>query len=231
MEIQYLLKGIVIGVSIAAPVGPVGLLCIKRSLNHGFLAGFVTGLGAAAADAFYGFAAGFSLTCITDFLLNINARLHIIGGLFLSFLGLTTVKKKASGFQNSDAPFSGYVGCFVSTLFFTLTNPLTIMAFMGIFSGLGIGGANNGYAASATLVGGVFSGSALWWLTLASVTAMAGKSLNHGFTGKINIVAGSILIFFGVWALAIGLYGIWQCLEESQNCLTLYCLLDRNTSK
>nr|WP_320189698.1 LysE family transporter [uncultured Desulfobacter sp.] len=208
MEIQYLLKGIVIGVSIAAPVGPIGLLCIKRSLDHGYFAGFVTGLGAATADAIYGFAAGFSLTVMTEFLLNLESSFHIIGGLFLCFWGLTTLKKKAADFQNSDAPFSGHVRAYVSTLFFTLTNPMTIMAFMGIFSGLGVGTAQNGYLASASLVIGVFSGSALWWLTLASATAMAGKRLNHGFTEKINIVTGTILILFGVGALDSGLYGL-----------------------
>lgn len=201
MQIKYLLQGIVIGFSIAAPVGPIGLLCIRRSLNYGFLAGLVTGLGAATADAFYGFAAGFSLTFITGFLLNMKSLLHMMGGLFLCFLGWQSLKRKPADSQNSDSPFSGYIRSYVSTLFLTLTNPMTIMAFIGIFAGLGISAADNGYMASATLVAGVFSGSALWWLVLASATAMAGKRLNHGFTEKINILTGIVLILFGVWAL------------------------------
>jgi len=203
MEIKYLLKGIVIGVSIAAPVGPIGFLCIKRSLIHGFRAGLVTGLGAATADALYGVAAGFSLTCITNVLLDMKIWLHVMGGLFLCGLGLQTLKKKVSGPQNQGAQFSGYIRSYVSTLLITLTNPMTILAFMGIFAGLGIGVENNGYAASATLVVGVFCGSGLWWVTLASATAMAGKRLNHGFTEKINIVTATILILFGVWALVL----------------------------
>lgn len=201
MEIKYLLKGVVIGFSIAAPVGPIGLLCIKRSLNHGFFAGFITGLGAATADAFYGFAAGFSLTFITGLLLTMKRGLSITGGLFLCFLGWHSLKKKTPESQTCHAPFPGYVRSYVSTLFLTLTNPMTIMAFMGIFAGLGISTADNGYAASITLVAGVFSGSALWWVILACATAMAGRRLNHGLTEKINILTGIILILFGGWAL------------------------------
>ena len=201
MEIKYLLKGLILGFSIAAPVGPIGLLCIKRSLTHGFFAGLVTGLGAATADAFYGVAAGFSLTFITTLLLNMTFELHMAGGLFLCFLGWQALKKKAAAPQNPDSPFPGYLRAYVSTLFLTLTNPMTIMAFMGIFAGLGIGGAGNGYAASAALVAGVFSGSALWWVTLACVTAMAGKRLNPGFIEKINMLTGILLILFGMWAL------------------------------
>ena len=202
MEIKYLLKGIVIGVSIAAPVGPIGLLCIKRSLTHGFRAGLVTGLGAATADAFYGLIAGFSLTFITDFLLGMKIWLHVMGGLFLCFLGLQTLKKRALESQDSDVVFSGYVRAYVSTLLLTLTNPMTIMAFMGIFVGLGIGlKHNNGYAASTMLVIGVFAGSSLWWTVLASASARAGKRLNREMTEKINMVAGMILIVFGIWIL------------------------------
>nr|WP_319392523.1 LysE family transporter [uncultured Desulfobacter sp.] len=201
MEIKYLFKGIVIGVSIAVPVGPIGLLCVKRSLSHGFRAGLVTGLGAATADAFYGFVAGFSLTFITDFLLDKKPWLHILGGLFLCVFGLQTLKKRALEVQYSSAPFSGYLRAYVATLLLTLTNPMTVMAFMGIFTGLGIGLKHNGYAASATLVIGVFAGSALWWTALAAVTETAGKRLNRGFTEKINIVTGTILILFGMWTL------------------------------
>lgn len=202
MELKYLLKGIIIGFSIAAPVGPIGLLCIKRSLNHGFWAGLVTGFGAATADMLYGFAAGFSLTFITGFLLDMKFALHIIGGFFLCFFGWQSLKKRGTDARGGDVVFSGYVRSYVSTLFLTLTNPMTIMAFMGIFAGLGIGASNNGYAASATLVAGVFSGSALWWLALSSATALAGKRLDQGFTEKINIATGIVLILFGVWALA-----------------------------
>lgn len=201
MEIKYLFKGIVIGVAIAAPVGPIGFLCLKMSLSHGFRAGLVTGLGAATADAFYGFAAGFSLTFITDFLLHGKAWLHISGGLFLCVLGLQTLKKRALDVQHSRAPFSGYLCAYVATLLFTLTNPMTVMAFMGIFAGLGIGLKHNGYAASAALVVGVFAGSALWWTVLAAASATAGKRLNREITEKINIVAGATLILFGIWTL------------------------------
>lgn len=201
MEIKYLFTGIVIGVSIAAPVGPIGFLCVKRSLNHGFRAGLVTGLGAATADAFYGFAAGCSLTFITEYLLRMTTWLHVMGGLVLCFLGLQTLRKEASDSQKFDPPFSGYVCSYVSTLFFTLTNPMTIMAFMGIFTGLGIGASDSGYAAWVILVTGVFGGSALWWTLLASASATAGTHLDRGCTEKINIVTGTFLILFGIWTI------------------------------
>ena len=202
MEIKYLLKGLIIGFSIAAPVGPIGLLCIKRTLAHGSLAGLATGLGAATADACYGFVAGFGLTFITGFLLEMKTGLHIAGGLFLCILGFKALKKKNAGLNSQDTAFSGYLTSYVSTLFLTLTNPMTIMAFMGIFAGLGIVAAGNGYARSMTLVSGVFLGSALWWLMLSLGTTLAGSRLSKKLEEKINLLVGVILILFGVWNMA-----------------------------
>ncbi len=201
MEIKYLLKGIIIGFSIAAPVGPIGLLCIKRTLAHGPMAGLATGLGAATADACYGFVAGFGLTFITGLLLNMKTEFHIIGGIFLVFLGCQTLKKKNADLNSRNHEFKGYYLSYVSTLFLTLTNPMTIMAFMGIFAGLGIGTENNGYTQAATLVAGVFSGSALWWVTLSAGTALLKRHLSLNFQNKINSLTGIILIIFGLWAI------------------------------
>ncbi len=201
MEIKYLIKGIVIGFSIAAPVGPIGLLCIKRSLTHGASAGLATGLGAATADAVYGCLAGFGLTVITGFLLDIKCLLHLAGGLFLIFLGWQSFKRKPTPRDNANTPFQGYVSAYLSALALTLTNPMTIMAFMAIFAGLGLAATDKGYAASATLVAGVFSGSALWWLILTFGTAKIGRHLNPGFQNSINRLSSIILMSFGAWAV------------------------------
>ncbi|WP_022666766.1 LysE family translocator [Desulfospira joergensenii] len=202
MEIKYLIKGIVIGFSIAAPIGPIGLLCIKRSLARGPAAGLVTGLGAATADAFYGFVAGFGLTFITGFLLNMKTELHTIGGLFLCFLGWQALKPGTGSKEGTDSDFKGYPMSYLSALVLTLTNPMTIMAFMAIFAGLGLAASDNGYTASAILVAGVFTGSALWWILLTFGTARLGTRLSRNIQEKTNRITGIVLILFGVWALA-----------------------------
>lgn len=202
MEINYLIKGIVIGFSIAAPVGPIGLLCIKQSMTHGPVAGLVTGLGAATADAFYGFVAGFGLTLITGFLLSMKTQLHIIGGGFLVVMGWRTLKHRPVKKAGPDSDFKGYALSYVSALFLTLTNPMTIMAFMAIFAGLGLAASENGYAASCILVAGVFTGSTLWWIFLTLGTARLGRRLSYGLQEKMNRATGIILILFGIWALA-----------------------------
>ena len=202
MEIKYLIKGMVIGFSIAAPVGPIGLLCIRRSLAQGPLAGFVTGLGAATADTFYGFVAGFGLTFVTGFLLTLETELHLAGGAFLCFLGWQAMGKKQGDNKKPEIGFKGYPLSYLSALVLTLTNPMTIMAFMAIFAGLGLATSDNGYLSSAILVTGVFLGSTLWWMILTFGTARLGRRLSTDFQSRINQVTGMVLILFGIWAMA-----------------------------
>ncbi len=200
METSFLIKGIIIGFSIAAPVGPIGVLCIRRTLADGRVSGLVSGLGAAAADAVYGFIAGFGLTFVSRFLIGGQAWLRLAGGAFLCVLGIRTF---LSGPAEKAAPAAGrsLAGAFVSTFFLTLTNPMTILSFVGIFAGLGIAGAGGDYGAAGALVLGVFSGSALWWLLLSgSVGALREKVTPRGMQ-VVNRGAGAIIAAFGLLAL------------------------------
>ena len=202
MEINYFIKGIIIGFSIAAPVGPIGILTIDRSLRYGPAAGLATGLGAAAADAVYGCVAGFGLTFISGFLLAWNTPILGIGSLFLCWLGLGFLRNPQSAAPRTGSRFTTYPSAFFSAFVLTLTNPMTIMAFTAIFAGLGLGMAGENYLAAGMLVSGVFSGSALWWLILAVGTGRLKQRLGDGMLGQISRAAGFILLGFGVWSIS-----------------------------
>ena len=206
MELKYLIKGIIIGFSIAAPVGPIGILCIRRSLTHGTLAGLLTGLGASTADAFYGCVAGFGLTLISGFLLDRALELHLAGGIFLCWMGWKTLQKAPCRDSGDTHRFNGFFKSYLSALFLTLTNPMTIMAFMAIFSGLGIAACAKNHAFAGILVAGVFTGSAAWWLLLTFGTARIGKQFSPLFMRRINQLSGIILILFGAWALSSSMF-------------------------
>jgi len=166
MDLSFLLRGLLIGFSIAAPVGPIGVLCIRRTLAAGRAVGLVSGLGAATADAIYGCIAGFGLTFISNFLIGQQVWLRLLGGGFLCYLGLRTFLSKPAE-QATSAPGKGLVDAYTSTFFLTVTNPMTILSFAAIFAGLGAGGASGNYVSAAVLVVGVFIGSALWWFLLS----------------------------------------------------------------
>jgi threonine/homoserine/homoserine lactone efflux protein len=201
MDMPYLLQGGIIGLSIAAPVGPIGVLCIRRTLAEGRLAGLVSGLGAATADAFYGSIAGFGLTAISGLLVSQQAWLRLVGGLFLCYLGVKTLLARPAQ-QAAAVPGRGLWQTYASTLFLTLTNPMTILSFAAIFAGLGLGGTYGDYASAAMLVLGVFLGSAAWWLLLSSsVGAFRTKFPAAGLLW-VNRVSGVIILGFGVVALA-----------------------------
>ena len=165
MDTAFFLKGIVMGFSIAAPVGPIGILCIRRTMTEGRMSGLATGLGAATADALYGTVAALGLTLISGFLLNQRDWLSLVGGGFLIYLGFTTFRANAPTTTVSDSSY-GVTGSYLSALFLTLTNPMTILFFTAVFAGLGIADAAGDYVSGGLLVLGVFSGSALWWLLL-----------------------------------------------------------------
>ena len=196
-----LLRGLVIGFSIAAPVGPIGVLCIRRTLADGRAVGFAAGLGAATADALYGAVAGFGLTVVSTALVGQQGWLRLIGGAFLCWLGARTFLARPA---EDAAPVrgSGLLGAYASTLVLTLTNPMTILSFAAVFAGLGVGAAGGGYGAAAVLVLGVFAGSALWWLVLSGAVGL----LRHRVTPRglrwVNRASGTIIAAFG--ALALG---------------------------
>lgn len=200
MESALLLKGLIIGLSIAAPVGPIGVLCIKRTLAEGRVYGFISGLGAATADGIYGCIAGFSLAVIANFLIAQQIWLHLIGGLFLCYLGLVTFQSNPA-LEELKASKKGLLGAYTSTLFLTLTNPLTILSFTAIFAGLGLGSTTNTYNSAGLLVLGVFTGSALWWLALSSGVSIFRKKFDYSALVWVNKISGLIIGGFGLLAL------------------------------
>jgi len=194
----YVLKGLLIGLSIAAPVGPIGLLCIRRSLAHGRISGLLSGLGAATADGFYGFIAAFGLSFITSFLLKEKFLLSLIGGLFLCYLGIKTLLAKPTD-HTAKAEDRGLMNDYVSTLILTITNPVTVLSFLAIFAGVGIGAGS--YISATILVVGVFLGSALWWLFLSSTVGLFRGKMSMKIMTVINRISGSIIFIFGIVAL------------------------------
>lgn len=195
----FFLKGLAIGFCIAAPVGPIGVLCIRRSLAEGMLIGFATGLGAATADAAYGAVAGFGLSAISDFLVGQKFWLGLIGGIFLCYLGVRTFFSKPAE-QAANAQGRGLIGAYTSTLFLTLTNPMTILSFVAVFAGFGLGAAIS-YGNAAILVLGVFLGSAAWWLILSSGVGILRSRVNATWMQAVNRLSGAIIFGFGVYAL------------------------------
>lgn len=200
MDIPILLKGILLGFSIAAPVGPIGVLCIRRTLTDGRAAGLVSGLGAASADAFYGCIAAFGLTFISDLLISQQLWLKLVGGAFLCYLGIRTLLTKPAQ-EAASAQGTGLLGAYTSTLFLTLTNPMTILSFVAIFAGLGIASTRADYASAALLVLGVFLGSALWWLLLSGGVGLLRNRFNAQAMTWVNRISGTVILAFGIWAL------------------------------
>lgn len=200
MTTDFLIKGLVIGLSVAAPVGPIGVLTIKRTLSEGRISGFVTGMGAAMADTFYGVVAGFGLTAISSFLLTQEFWMKLVGGMFLIFLGIKSFVSKPSS-KAADLDSKGLFNNFISTFFLTVTNPSTILSFLAIFAGLGLGSEKTDYSSSMTLVLGVFIGSALWWLILSSVVGYFQSKITPEGLIWINRFSGLIIISFGIIAL------------------------------
>lgn len=193
---QVFLQGAFFGFSIAAPVGPIGLLCIRRTLASGRRAGFASGLGAATADATYGGIAGFGITFLSVALVSQMLLIRSLGGAFLIFLGArtffsvpSTVVRATGGNLATD---------YLSTFVLTLSNPLTIIAFAAVFAGFGVTGGGGDYTAAAFLVSGVFAGSTLWWLILSGVVSAFRGMFGVSRMRWVNRLSGALIAGFGV---------------------------------
>jgi threonine/homoserine/homoserine lactone efflux protein len=200
MDLGFFLRGLAIGFSIAAPVGPIGVLCIRRTLAEGRTSGFVSGLGAATADGLYGCVAGFGLTFLSNLLIQQQVWIRLIGGLFLCTLGLKTFLAPPAQ-EDASVKVKGLAGAYASTFVLTLTNPMTILAFAAIFAGLGVGSTAGNYLAAGVLVLGVFTGSAMWWLFLSGAVGLFRRSISLTSMRWINRISGLIITTFGVVAL------------------------------
>lgn len=193
--------------SVAAPVGPIGVLTIRRTLAHGWLAGLITGLGVATADAFYSTIAAFGLTLLADFLISIQMPIRLVGGVFLLYLGIRTLVSTPAT-HAAQAEGRNLVGMYTSALALTATNPMTILAFAGIFVGSGLmmdGGAASP-AESVLIVIGVFSGSLLWWLFLSGGVSLLRERFTPEMMRWVNRISGGVIIAFAL----VTLYGLTQ---------------------
>lgn len=196
------LKGCAIGFSIAMPVGPIGILCIRHSLNRGMSYGIVSGMGAAFADAIFGAIAGLGVSAISNLMMTHSLWLQLIGALFLCFLGYTNYRAKPQPVTEL-AQKSRLFSTFMTTFFLTLTNPLTILSFAGIYAGLGIGLEDQEMLSVAILTLGVFLGSALWWLFLSWGASHLGKKVNLKNSAIFNKISGAVIFGFGVVAFGV----------------------------
>ena len=201
MDIKFLIKGLILGFSIAAPVGPIGVLCIQRTLNKGRVSGFVSGLGAATADGVYGCISAFGLAFISNFLVSQQNHIRLLGGIFLIYLGIKTFLSKPAENAAKVKEDKGIIKDYVSTLGLTLTNPMTIIAFSAMFAGLGIVNTNGDYSLAISLVVGVFMGSALWWLTLSNIVNFFRKVFNDKSLIWVNKFSGIVVLLFGIIAV------------------------------
>ncbi|MHC4842651.1 MAG: LysE family translocator [Planctomycetota bacterium] len=198
MDISFFFKGLVIGFLIAVPVGPIGVLCIHRSLTKGNIHGLVSGFGAATADSIYGAIAAFGLTFVSDFLIEQQFWFRIIGSIFLCCLGLRTLLLKTVK-EAGTGKSLGLAGNYGSTFLLTLMNPLTVLAFAAVFASLGI--TSSHYGSSALLIAGVFTGSGIWWFLLSGIAGIFREKVSHSNLLWLNRISGTIIILFGLFIL------------------------------
>lgn len=206
--VLYYFKALVLGMIIALPFGPVGFLCLHRAVAGGVLAGLVSGVGAALADAFYGAIAAFGLKVLSDFLTSHHYLLQFLGGLFLLYMGGRLLLRGRN--PGSESALSHTIedsrartkldGSFVSTFFLAAANPMTIIAFLAFFAGFGLGGTQTHYGHALAVVLGVFSGSMVWWVAIA----VGGGRLKERVLSRMPLletVCGGIVLAFGIWAV------------------------------
>ena len=207
MDPTLLVRGAVLGFTIAAAVGPISLLCIRRTLAEGRVVGLASGLGVATADATYGAIAAFGLTAITDLLVDGRRVLGLVGGLFLLWLAWRTFRAVPSeaGAADGGARRGGLAGAYLSTLGLTLTNPMTILSFAAVFVGLRVTGGEA--AGAALLTAGVFAGSAAWWFVLVGVVGALRSRVTPAGLRRVNLASGLLIGAFALVALASATLG------------------------
>ncbi len=196
-------QSLLIGLSIAAPVGPIGLLVIQRTLQRGALVGLATGLGAAVADALYGAVGAFGVTWLIDALVGARVPLALGGGAFLLWLAWRTWRSKPAEKAAPGGGGAGLLSCFAGTFVLTLSNPATIFSFIAVFGTLG---ARLQVSSPWTLIAGVLLGSALWWLLLSAAVSRLRSRFDARAQAWVNRASALLLAGFALWQWA-GLLG------------------------
>jgi len=205
MDSTLFLKALVIGLSIAAPVGPIGLLCIQRTLAHGRGIGFLSGLGAALADAFYGAIGALGVSAVIASMVAARVPLALGGAAFLAWMGVQLLRAPVATEARQAADATTPLKATLSVFVLTLANPMTILSFVAVFASISTGhvaGHTLGASQAATMVLGVFLGSALWWLGLSTMVSSVRHKLSAKTMQSINRLSGAILLAFAVYQLS-----------------------------
>jgi len=200
MPLFHVFQGILIGLVVAVPVGPLGLLCINRSLMLGALAGLASGLGVASADALAAGIAALGISLVSDFLVEYQILLRLIGGMFLCVLGYRIYRTEPA-VKVPTISTNGLLGAYATTFFLTFSNPVTILSFVAIYAGWHVPTLHGHYLPAALLMTGVFMGSGLWWVLLFIGLTLFRLNISHGFLGWIHRVSGAVIVGFGVIVL------------------------------
>src|SRR5215216_4537387 len=207
MDFSLFGRGLVLGLTIAAAVGPISLLTIRRTLAHGRIYGLASGMGVALADSTYGAIAAFGLTAISSVLVTARIVLGLLGGGFLLLLGLRTLTSRPGEVAPvADRP--GLAGAFLSIFGLTITNPMTILSFAALFAGFGVGGGGAGAAGAVLVVLGVFCGSAGWWVLLTTIVSALRSRVTTGALRWVNMISGTAVIGFGFYSIVSALGAI-----------------------
>jgi threonine/homoserine/homoserine lactone efflux protein len=199
MDPLLLARAFALGFTIAAAVGPISLLTIRRTLAHGQAYGLASGLGVAAADGTYAAIAAFGLTAVTSVLVGGRLALGVVGGAFLVLLGIRTFRSRPRAAAADDGVRPGLPAAFASIYALTMTNPMTILSFAGLFAALGV--TTSGGVGAATVTGGVVAGSMAWWVVLTSVVARLRTRVTVAWLAWVNRVSGAVVALFGVAAI------------------------------
>ncbi|MDP4183943.1 MAG: LysE family transporter [Bacteroidota bacterium] len=213
MDLGLAFKGIIIGFAVSLPLGPIGVLCIQRTVNKNWRAGFYSGLGAASSDALYAVIAGFSLTYIINFIKVHEILFQWLAAIVVFFLGVHIfATNPVSEIRKFRRKGSTYLQDYLSTLIVTFSNPLSIFVFLAVFAGSGIVlHLSHPFDALLVLVG-IFSGACSWWLILTSLVNRFRHKLNLRVLWWFNKLAGASIIVFVMVSMILMLSGSYKLL-------------------
>ncbi|MBN1253558.1 MAG: LysE family translocator [Bacteroidales bacterium] len=198
MVFEYIIKGIIVGISVSAPLGPLGILAIQRTINKGFISGFISGWGAAFADIIYAAIAGFGISIIANFLDSHQLIIRIVGGILVAIVGVKIFyTNPVRQIRKQRAQKNTFISDFISSFLITITNPLTVIFFGAVFAGLGLDKDNSGNAMVYTLLG-IFLGALLWWVGLTLLVNIFRNKIRLRNLWWINKITGSIIAVFGI---------------------------------
>lgn len=198
MVIEHIIKGLIVGIAISAPLGPLGILTIQRTINKGFISGFISGFGAAFADIIYAAIAGFGISIIADFLDTYQLLIRVLGGLLIAVLGVRIFySNPVKQIRKQRARKTNFFSDFVSSFFITITNPLTVIVFGAVFTGLELDNSEARNLISYTLIG-MFCGAIIWWFSLTMIVNIFRKKIRLRNLWWINKITGGLIVVFGI---------------------------------